>query len=66
MLQWDYYLLRVRSMLGSKATLTSQDEAHIRESYDCGDPPEFAADALVLDWLTFDRPANPTTAGQEP
>lgn len=65
MLQWDYYLLRVRSMLGSKITLTSQDEAHIRESYDCGDPPEFAADALQLDWLTVGRPALPQEVARD-
>lgn len=54
MLQQDYYLLQVRSILGVKA-LSPTDEAHILQSRDLGLSPELAADHLKLEWL---MPAN--------
>jgi hypothetical protein len=57
-IQWDYYLLRVKSMLGVKV-LQGDDELIVREAWDCGLSPELAADTLKLEWM------GDTTAAQE-
>jgi len=63
MLDWTYYLTRVRAMLGVKV-LTNEDQSMIREAYEVGHPPELAADEVKLVWLGYESTAEPQDASQ--